>query len=234
MSDFLKAEHLGSTKWRVLAIPFGGPLAGKDLDGEYFDRETDIKARWFHERPVLFHHGMDATLKDADLGIQELEAEPGDDGWWSTIWLDRAKRYWEQVNSLLAAGKMYGSSGAVAHLVRKDRKTGHIEVWPHAEQTLTPTPANPYARITATKALAGFDLAGIAMDDQVKSILAELDRLADDLPPDLPDPGDVDLGEGGDEVAAPQADDPVPDANPLLTARLALVDARSLVLRRHR
>lgn len=187
--DTMKAEQIGSTRWRVLAIPFGGPFKGKDFDGEYFDRDTDVKPRWFRERPVIFHHGMDRTVKDADLGIQELDEEPTDEGWWGTVWLDRSARYWAQVDALLRAGKVYGSSGAIAHLVRKDRKSGHIEVWPHAEQTLTVTPANPYARVTASKALAGFDSAGIA--------------LPDDLRTDLLTPGDAkaDLGEGGDAAA---------------------------------
>jgi len=198
----LKAEQIGSSKWRVLAIPFGGPLKdGRDLDGEYFDHDTDIKARWFKERPVLFHHGQDDEVGDSELGVQDDLAE-SKDGWWATIWLDRSHRYWAQVDALIRAGKMFGSSGAVAHLVRKARN-GHIDVWPHAEQTLTPTPANPYARITAAKAIAGFDSAGIEMDEHVKAVLSELDRLAGDLRPDLPAPGEPvgDLGAGGDAAA---------------------------------
>jgi hypothetical protein len=191
MADYMKAEQIGTRKWRVLAIPFGGPFAGKDFDGEFFDRETDIKPRWFRERPVLFHHGQDKVVKDSDLGTQELDEEPDTEGWWGTVWLDRSARYWAEVDKLLRAGKMYGSSGAVAHLVRKDRKTGHIEVWPHAEQTLTPVPANPYARITASKALAGFETAGIAVPD--------------DLRQDLSDGGDDDLPSDGDDVAMKRA-----------------------------
>lgn len=203
--DNLKAEQLTGSKWRVLAIPFGGPFAGgKDLDGEFFSPNTDIKAHWFKARPVLFHHGQDQTAKDEDYGEQELDEAPGPDGWWSTVWLNRSARYWEQVDKLLRAGKAYGSSGAIAHLVRK-AVDGEILTWPHAEQTITPTPANPFARITASKALTGFDLAGIELSDTVKSLLEELDRpQAADLPTDLPEPGEPvtgDLGEGGDEAA---------------------------------
>jgi hypothetical protein len=184
--EHLKAEQIGTSKWRVLAIPFYGPFkGGKDLDGEYFDRETDIKARWFKSRPVLFHHGGDPAAKDEEYGDQELDAEPTDDGWWSTVWLNRAARYASQVEAMLRAGKMYGSSGAISHLVRKDPRTGHIEVWPHAEQTLTPTPANPYARITASKAVA------------------DLSAIAADLRPDLLNDGEPsgDLSAIGDAVA---------------------------------
>jgi hypothetical protein len=184
--DALKAEQLtgSASKWRVLAIPFGGPFkGGKDLDGEFFDAGTDIKHRWFRERPVMFHHGQDAEVKDAELGQQELDDEPSDEGWWSTVWLDRSNRYWQQVDALLRAGKMFGSSGALAHLVRKDHKTGHIDVWPHAEQTLTLTPANPYARITASKAVA------------------DLDALVADLRPDLSEPAAA-ATDGDDEAMA--------------------------------
>lgn len=180
----LKAEQLGTARWRVLAIPYGGPLkGGRDLDGEYFSPRTDVKAEWFKERPVLFHHGQDEILGDVELGTQgELKQE--EDGWWSEVWLDRSHRYWSQVDGLLRAGKMYGSSGALSHLVRKSRE-GEILVWPHIEQTLTPTPANPYARVTASKALASFSNANIAMDPAVASVLASLDGLAPDLPTDL-------------------------------------------------
>lgn len=184
--ETLKADQVSNSKWRVLAIPFGGPMkGGKDLDGEYFDAATDIKPRWFKSRPVIFHHGVDAVLKDAELGTQELDDEPDADGWWSTVWLDRSAAYWKQVDALLRAGKMYGSSGAVAHLVRKNRTTGHIDVWPHAEQTLTPTPANPYARIVASKSL----------------VLA--DAFPDDLRADLFGGGEPagDLPRNGDDVA---------------------------------
>lgn len=187
----LKAEQTGTAKWRVLAIPFGGPLkGGRDLDGEFFSPRTDVKPGWFKERPVLFHHGQDSDLGDEQLGIQgELKQEA--DGWWAEMWLDRASRYWTQVAALLAAGKMYGSSGALSHLVRKDHGTGEILVWPHIEQTLTPTPANPYARVTAAKALDGFTAAGIAMDESLRSVLADLDALTDDLRTDLPPGGDA-------------------------------------------
>jgi hypothetical protein len=171
--DTMKAEQIGSARWRVLAIPFGGPFKGRDFDGEYFDRETDIKPRWFKERPVMFQHGMDAALKDADMGVQELDEEPTDEGWWGTVWLDRSARYWNEVDKLLRAGKMYGSSGTLAHVARTDHKTGHIEVWPHVEQSLTPTPANPYARITAVKALADYSNAGLALPDDLRTDLSE-------------------------------------------------------------
>jgi hypothetical protein len=184
----LKAEQLTNSKWRVLAIPFGGPLkGGKDLDGEFFSEQTDIKPDWFDKRPVLFHHAQDETVKDETLGTED-DLEQEKDGWWATVWLDRANEYWERVNKLLAAGKMYGSSGALGHLVRKDHKSGEILVWPHIEQTLTPTPANPFSRVVPVKALDHFSTAGIAVDAQKRALLTDED--ASDLGHDLPQGGD--------------------------------------------
>lgn len=186
--DFLKAEQTGTAKWRVLAIPFGGPLkGGKDLDGEYFSPRTDPKADWFKEHPVLFHHGQDQTIGDEDVGVEgELTKES--DGWWAPLWLDRSNRYFAQLDALIRAGKMYGSSGSMAHLVRKAHD-GEILVWPHVEQTLTPTPANIFARLTASKALDHFTTAGIELDPAMRGVLTELDS-APDLEPDLPTGGD--------------------------------------------
>ena len=182
--DYLKAEQLSNAKWRVLAIPFGGPKDGRDTDGEYFSPRTDIKADWFPTRPVLWHHGGDEVLKDAILGTEDdLKAE--DDGWWANVWLDRSNRYWEHINTWLAKGILFGSSGALGHLVQK-AKDGEILVWPHIEQTLTLTPANPFARVVPAKAIDHFTSAGIA----VPSGLAEPDD-SNDLPADLPSGGDA-------------------------------------------
>ena len=48
----IKATVLDDDKFRLLAIPFGGPIPhpafprGVDLDGETFTERTDIKAAW--------------------------------------------------------------------------------------------------------------------------------------------------------------------------------------------
>ena len=186
--DYLKAEQLGTAKWRVLAIPFGGPLKdGKDLDGEFFSPRTDIKPHWFKERPVIFHHGQDPRVGDSDVGIQgELKQES--DGWWAPIWLERKNQYFARLNQMIAAGKMYGSSGSMPHLV-KMAPNGEILVWPHVEQTLTFTPSNVFSRVTASKALADFTSAGIELDPAMAEILSDLDTLTTDLASDLPSGG---------------------------------------------
>lgn len=188
----MKAEQLGTAKWRILAIPFGGPLkGGKDLDGEFFSVRTDIKPHWFKERPVIFHHGQDPELGDSDVGIEEGLVKK-DDGWWATLWLERQNQYFARLNQMIAAGKMFGSSGSMPHLV-KIAKDGEILAWPHVEQTLTLTPSNVLSRIAASKALDDFTSAGIELDPE-RRVLFDPDATPD-LESDLP------LG-GGDPAMA--------------------------------
>lgn len=207
--DFLKAEQLSTSKWRVLSIPFGGPKGGKDLDDEFFSPKTDIKPEWFDRRPLVWHHNLDRTMKgDAVLGTaDDLELDE-DTGWWSTLWLDRSHRYWEHVNGLLSAGKVYGSSGSLPNFVKTDhvagdkcrgtsatcnnpKHTGEILVWPFIEQTLTPTPANPFSVVVASKAIDHLSEAQIGLPPAfVKAALIDLDSHEADLPSDLPTGGD--------------------------------------------
>ena len=183
--DYLKAEQVGKNKWRVLAIPFGGPFKGKDLDGEFFSPNTDIKPDWFDRRPLVWHHNLDQTMKaDPVMGTAD-DLEATDEGWWATIWLDRSHRYWSQVDALLQSGKVFGSSGSLPTFVRTDAKTGEILVWPYIEQTLTPTPANPYSRVVPAKALSHFDEAGLILPPAVRGLLTDPDSPTADLRPDL-------------------------------------------------
>ena len=189
----LKAEQLTNSKWKVLAIPFGGPFEGKDWDGEYFSPRTDIKPDWFDRRPLVWHHNLDATMKaDPVLGTAD-DTELENDGWWSTIWLDRSHQYWAQVDQMLRGGKVYGSSGSLPNFVRTDHKTGEILVWPYIEQTLTPTPANPYARVVPAKAITHFEEAGLLLSPALRGLIDP----NSDLRPDLPS--------GGDDVARRRA-----------------------------
>lgn len=200
--DYLKAEQLGPAKWRVNALPFGGEFkGGKDIQGEYFSPRTDPKAHWFAERPVLFHHGLDERLKTEDIGIEGPIVKEKD-GWWADFWLNRQSTYFAQIDKLLQAGKMFGSSGSAINLV-KVAADGEILVWPHLEQTLTPTPANRLARVTAQKAVADFQSAGIELDPAVRGLLADLDGLTTDLASNLSLRGERDLrNDGGDPAMA--------------------------------
>lgn len=134
-----------------LAIPYGGPLAGKDRHGEDFGPDTDLALDWFPEegRPVLYQHGLDDTLKTTLAGRQ-IEREAMDDGQWVKVQLDRRNRHKAQLDELIDQGALSFSSGAPPHLVQT-RKDGHIIRWPWVELSLTPTPANDWAGVYAVK-----------------------------------------------------------------------------------
>lgn len=171
----LKSEVVHTGKYRVLALPFGGPIKGKDMDGEYFSKRTDPKPEWFTERPVLFHHGLDRTISDSMIGRQGPIAT-GAEGWWADLWIDKQNKYFAQIEHLISSGRMYGSSGSMPHLVKK-AADGELLIWPHIEQTLSPLPRNPYSVVRATKALDDYSEAGL----DVSRILAELQMLSTDL-----------------------------------------------------
>jgi hypothetical protein len=164
---------------------------GRDTDGEFFSPRTDIKADWFDRRPLVWHHNLDRTMKaDPVIGTAD-DTEQDNLGWWSTIWLDRSNQYWAAIDKFLRDGKIYGSSGSLGNFVRTDQKTGEILVWPFIEQTLTPTPANPYSRVVAAKAVSHFDEAQIGLSPALRGILTDLDSQTADLPADLPSGGDA-------------------------------------------
>lgn len=139
-------KFVNDTEARIegLAIPFGGPKGGRDLDNETFTRNTDFAMDWYPDgRPILFDHGV-----TGDVGMQvvgrQVKAEVRDEGVWVEGVLNQSHRYWERIRDMVKDGRLYFSSGSFQHLARKDAE-GRITRWPWAELSLTPTPANPYA-----------------------------------------------------------------------------------------
>ena len=155
----LKATAIDDESFRLLAIPFGGPIPkpgapkGVDLDGEWFSDRTDIKADWFPFRLVDWHHRQDRLMGGAVLGKATLDDEPDDEGWWVTVWLKHGERRVDLIRKLREKGaQLYGSSEAVKGLVRKDDATGEILVWPYIRQALSTSPQNTYSVVRGFKA----------------------------------------------------------------------------------
>lgn len=149
----------------ILAVPFGGPLDGRDLDGEYFSPRTDLCLSWFPaERPLLYDHGLDDALKADVIGrIDSATLRTDEDGHWVRAQLNRAHGYFRQVKQLIGADALGSSSGSVPHLARV-AKSGEILRWPWIEQSLTPTPANPYARVSVADASKHYEAALLEFD----------------------------------------------------------------------
>ena len=177
MDTAVKFVKGSDTRFEGLAIPFGGPIAGKDLDGEDFGPDTDYALDWFPQgRPVIYHHGVDGAMKTAVQGRQ-VEHEIIDEGIWARGELDKSAKYHATVSRLISAGKLFFSSGSVSHLVDVD-ETGHIKRWPWVELSLTPTPANPFAVIHAVKSADLFEhLADASLPVSAELIAAALKAL---------------------------------------------------------
>jgi hypothetical protein len=173
----------------ILAVPYGGPLAGKDLDGEFFSERTDLCLDWFPtHRPLLYNHGLDGEIETTPIGKADASSAHQDDaGWWVRAQLDKAGRYWQHINQLIEADgeKLFASSGSLPHLVRR-AKSGEILRWPWVELSLTTTPANLFATVTPASAKAHYKAAGLTPPptidaDDTRSYADLLDRLTDDV-----------------------------------------------------
>lgn len=141
MSDLrpIKATILDDDSFRLLAIPFGGPIphpafpTGVDLDGETFTERTDIKASWLDARPTDWHHskdkgddryGLDVAMGSTVIG-KAVNLGMDEEGWWVDVWLKHGERRLELIRRLAsqaaATGKamIFGSSEPMAPLVAR-------------------------------------------------------------------------------------------------------------------
>ena len=172
-----------------LAVPFGGPFGGKDLDGEAFGPDTDLALDWFPEegRPVIYHHGLDEGMKTALVGRQ-IAREVVDIGHWVKVQLDKRNRYYEAIKELVDEGSLFFSSGALPHLVQTT-KDGAIKAWPWVELSLTPTPANPLAATYAVKASDAIAHIAAVKSAVPAPLKAVVDALEDGFTEPNPDSG---------------------------------------------
>jgi len=122
----------------VLGVPFGGPMDGKDFQGEYFDKNTDIAMEIGEERPVFYYHGEDP--KGRPMRVPQLIGKAkyirkDERGHWFEVRLNKAKKYAQRIWKAAIKGIAKASSGAINYLTRKD-PDGRIRFWPVGEITL--------------------------------------------------------------------------------------------------
>ena len=159
-----------------LAIPFGGPKNGRDLDAQFFSKDTDFLLGDYEKRPLRYHHGKDTVVQWERVGFQ-VKADIRDEGVWVQAQIDLASEYAERLQKLLSSEDADGndvlkfSSGAQEHGVLIDWSTGSIKRWPWVELSLTPTPANPYA-VVETKT-ARLDLADYVKHNRLAAAVEE-------------------------------------------------------------
>lgn len=154
-----------------LLIPFGQPDLSSFRD--VFTRDTEL---WLDDDGtrkcvVLYDHGLDPDLGPLWLGAGEMKTV--DAGVWMKGQIklrdQYLKKYGQHADAIKAeakAGRLGLSSGALAHLVRREAQpdgTHKVLSWMVGEASLTARPAAPQAQTFAVKSLA--ELKGEFLED---------------------------------------------------------------------
>jgi hypothetical protein len=149
-------------------IPYGGCFNGRDLDAQFFSAKTDFAFDWFKERPLLYHHGLNDDAGITVVGRVKSWQPKDEIGVWTQAQLDVSNKYFNGIKELVKQGKLFFSSGAMAHLVKVDNKSGEITRWPWVELSLTPTPANLLATVDFATADKHYKSAGLDLPTEVQ------------------------------------------------------------------
>jgi hypothetical protein len=142
-------EYLKSGDLKVVDNVLSGYLVrftsekDTDLDGEYFDKNTEFGFEKTTERPVFFHHGNNKHVKKIQIGNSKLTKT--DDGIFIEAILKERSGYEQAILQLGKKSKLGWSSGAVPNLIERDGK--YIKQWIIGEASVTHTPAE-YRNIT--------------------------------------------------------------------------------------
>ena len=176
-----------------------------DLTGDFFSADTDYDLEdGTGKATVLYHHGMDATLKRRKLGKAELRID--DIGVWMEAQLALRDDYERAVYKMVEAGKMGLSSGTAPHLVEREAQangTHKITSWPLGlDASITPIPAEPRTSVVALKTY--LDMA----EPYVKALLPQ-DAAIEAAPADATEaqasePGQSNLKTHGDYDMTPE------------------------------
>lgn len=124
---------------KAVVAGYGIVFHTRDLAGDMFLPTTDFGlTRDCKGIPVYYDHAM-GNPKDA-IG-RVIDARQDAAGLWFALELDRHQAYVDEVLKLVDAGALGLSTGALAHLVRREQ--GVLKTWIIGELSLTPTPCEP-------------------------------------------------------------------------------------------
>lgn len=145
-----EVKMLGEDRVGGYLVRFSGP-EDPDLVGDFFTSETEFGTN--ETPPVLYHHGLDGTLKNRIIGKSQWKID--DVGVWVEAQLNMRDEYESHIKEMIEAGKLGWSSGAVGHAVDRESvgKAYHIKTWIIGEASLTPTPAEPRNSAIPVKSL---------------------------------------------------------------------------------
>ena len=158
----------GDWELDVLGVPFGGPDGGKDLEGEWFSKNTKLYLDQYPTPLIAYYHGYGPDRKPMGepVFIGHPKGNPtikADGVWWRVI-LDKADQYAKRIMDAAKRGAARASSGSIAQFVRV-AASGEILNWPVVEISLIDEEgerqaANPYA-VALPAMRAHFEKAGI-------------------------------------------------------------------------
>ena len=135
-------KSLGSNRIGGYLVAYG-TSNDRDMDGQYFTKDTNFELDWYTKRPVLYGHGMDPSHKTRAIG-EIVKVENRDDaGLWAEAQLYEEFMYRKYVMSWLDENKLGWSSGSSPYYAQVDSSDGFIRTWPIHEGSLTLRPAQP-------------------------------------------------------------------------------------------
>lgn len=144
-------KALGGGKVGGYLIMFGSPDQ-HDLVKDFFTKDTEFFVEDGGTLPVLYDHGLDATLKRRKIGRGTIKID--DVGVWLEAQMALRDDYEKAVYKMAEENKLGWSSGAASHLTeRKQVKNAHqILAWGLAEASLTPVPCESRSQAITLKA----------------------------------------------------------------------------------
>jgi HK97 family phage major capsid protein len=174
-----EVKSLGGGKIGGYLVRFTGP-DDTDLEGDYFTSDTVFgKAA---DLDLYWNHGLDIKIGRESIGEGSLKKDEW--GLWMEGVLDERKEYEKYIEKLIGEGKVGFSSGAVGHLVERERtgKSFWIKRWPIGEASLTHTPAEPRNSAVPIKSL-------LQAEADVAETASETGRPpVDDVVDEMPEP----------------------------------------------
>jgi phage head maturation protease len=147
-SSPLAVKSLGDNKIGGYAIVWGNE-AQKDLDGQYFTKDTEDLVTIFKSMgkiPWLVQHAADEVIKSVPVA-EVTTLEPDSTGLWFEAKVIAHDLYRNYVSRLIEAGKLYSSVGALPASVKAE-KSGYISRFAVAELSGTWSPADPHQVIS--------------------------------------------------------------------------------------
>lgn len=145
----------------ILGLPYGGPKAGKDSEGEFFSPMSNFMDGVIERPAVMYTHGTSNGFEAETVGDINWRGYNREGGWFK-VKLDPTSSRYPQLKAAYAEGKLYASTSPVTGAFDINKQTGHIDTWLVGELSLVDTrsgyvPVNKFAVAKATVDKIVFD-----------------------------------------------------------------------------